>query len=89
MENISLITILYILNIFAAVIIIFVERKRPAATMAWIMVLFILPGIGLVLYLMLSQLFARYKLHNLSSAMEMRGNPHLLEQKASMREGSR
>jgi len=82
------ITILYILNIIAALIIIFVERKRPSATLAWIMILFILPGIGLALYIILSQFIARYKLHNLSSSMKMRDNPYLLEQKARMREGS-
>ena len=81
------ITVLYILNILATLIIIFVERKRPSATLAWIMILFVLPGVGLVLYVILSQLLARYKLHNLSSYMQMRDNPYLLDQKESMRHG--
>ena len=84
----SFTTVLYILNIIATGIIIFAERKRPAATLAWIMILFVLPGVGLVLYIILSQLFARYKLERLSSSMVMRNNPHLLAQKAQMKEGT-
>ncbi len=80
-------TVLYIFNILAALLIIFVERKRPSATMAWVMILFILPGVGLVLYIISSQLLARYKLNNLSSAMVNRDNPFLLGQKQQLREG--
>jgi len=78
---------IYILNFFVALLIVFVERKRPSATVAWIMILFILPGVGLILYIIFSQLLARYKLHSLSNYMQMRDNPYLLDQKESMRHG--
>ena len=81
-------TVLYIFNIIAALVIIFVERKRPSATMAWVMILFILPGAGLVLYIISSQLLARYKLSSLSSAMINKDNPFLVGQKRQMREGT-
>ena len=58
---------IYIVNFLVALLIIFVERKRPSATVAWIMILFVLPGAGLVLYVIFSQLLARYKLYSLSS----------------------
>ena len=81
------ITVLYIFNIIASLLIIFVERKRPSATMAWVMILFILPGAGLVLYIISSQLLARYKLSSLSSSMVNRDNPFLMGQKQQLCEG--
>ena len=79
--------VFYILNILATLFIIFAERKRPSATVAWIMILFALPGAGIVLYIIFSQLLARYKLESLSSSMVMRGNPFLLGQKERMARG--
>ena len=84
----SFLDVIYILNFLVALLIIFVERKRPSATVAWIMILFVLPGAGLVFYIIFSQLLARYRLHSLSSYMHMKDNPYLLEQKSRMREGS-
>ena len=84
----SFTTVMYILNIFVSIFIIFAERKRPSSTIAWIMVLFVLPGVGIVLYIMLSQLLARHRLSSLSSTMHFRNNPFLLDQKRSINEGS-
>ena len=81
-------TAIYILNIFVTIFIIFAERKRPSSTIAWIMILFALPGAGIVLYIIFSQLLARHRLSSLSSAMHFRNNPFLLEQKQSINEGS-
>lgn len=58
----SLISKIYLINIAMAVVVIFLERKDPAATLAWVLVLLIFPGFGFVLYLMLSQNFSRKKL---------------------------
>ena len=80
--------ILYIIDILVCVFIIFEERKRPVATLAWIMIIFILPVVGLVLYIMLSQLLARHRLSSLSSSMLMRDNPFLVDQKRLMSEGT-
>ena len=44
-----------ILNIFLAAIIIFLERKEPTSTWAWILVLFFLPIVGFGLYLLLGR----------------------------------
>ncbi len=44
-----------ILNIFLAAIIIFLERKDPSSTWAWILVLFFLPVVGFLLYLLLGR----------------------------------
>ena len=55
----SPITIIYIINVFVSIFIIFAERKRPSATIAWVMLLYVLPGVGIMLYIMSSQLLAR------------------------------
>lgn len=48
-------------NTIVAILIIFLERKDPAATLAWVMVLFFLPVIGIFLYIMLSNSVIRKK----------------------------
>ncbi|MDW5300249.1 MAG: cardiolipin synthase [Sedimentibacter sp.] len=58
----SSISVIYLINIAMAVVVIFLERKDPTATLAWVMVLLIFPGFGFVLFLMLSQNFSRKKL---------------------------
>ena len=65
-----LITALGVVNIFIALTIIFLEKKDPSATLAWIMVLFLLPGIGFVLYLLISKNMSRKKLFQLSKFEE-------------------
>ena len=42
-------------NILSALIIIFLERKNPSSTWAWVLVLFFLPLVGFVLYLLLGR----------------------------------
>lgn len=58
-------TIFYIINIILAIAIIFMERKDPTATLAWVLVLLVLPGLGFILYLFLSQNFNRNKLFSM------------------------
>lgn len=59
------ISIIYIINIVMAVIIIFLERKDPTATLAWVLVLVVFPGVGFVFYLLLSQNFSRKRLFSM------------------------
>lgn len=58
----SAVSLIYLINFAMAVIVIFLERKDPTATLAWVLVLLILPGIGFIFYLLLSQNFSRKKL---------------------------
>lgn len=44
-----------VLNIFLAVALIFLERRDPAATWAWLLVLFFLPLVGFFIYLLLGR----------------------------------
>ncbi|HZK01679.1 MAG TPA: cardiolipin synthase [Anaerovoracaceae bacterium] len=59
--------VIYAINFVIAFVIIFLERKNPAASLAWIMVLFMLPGAGIFLYLLLSQNISRQRIFKLSN----------------------
>ncbi|MGL4875271.1 MAG: cardiolipin synthase [Clostridium sp.] len=54
--------LLLLLNIIFAGIVIFVDRKNPTTTLAWILVFFILPYIGFIIYLLVGQNFSGRKL---------------------------
>ncbi|SHK00910.1 cardiolipin synthase [Desulforamulus aeronauticus] len=58
-------TIITILNIFLAIIVIFMERRNIAETWAWLMVLLFLPVLGFILYLIFGQNMSRRKLYKL------------------------
>lgn len=51
----SIFPIIMLLNILFALVIIFLERKKPSSTWAWLLVLFFIPFFGFVLYLLLGR----------------------------------
>jgi cardiolipin synthase len=53
LQNFSFVIIL--LNIFLAITVIFLERRNASSTWAWLMVLFFIPVLGFVMYLILGQ----------------------------------
>ncbi|MEQ2529354.1 cardiolipin synthase [Robertmurraya yapensis] len=57
-----LVGLIFILNMFLATIVIFLERKDAGATWAWILVLFFVPGVGFLTYLLFGQSLSRKKL---------------------------
>lgn len=54
--------IVVILNIFFSLSLIFIERKDPTTTWAWLLIMLILPGVGFAIYLILGQNFSRERL---------------------------
>lgn len=58
--------VVYVLNTIIALGLIFIDNKSPTATMAWIMILYIMPLFGLILYLILSQNIARQKIFRMT-----------------------
>lgn len=57
------ITILVLLlNTILAFSLIFIERKDPTTTWAWLLIFLVLPGIGFIIYIILGQNFSRQKL---------------------------
>lgn len=53
---------IFILNIIFSFSLIFIERKSPTTTWAWLMILLVLPGIGFCLYIMFGQNLSRQKI---------------------------
>ncbi len=66
-DTFGAITVAYLLNIVLSFVIIFMERKDSTATLAWLLVLLMLPGVGFFLYLLLSQNFSRKKLFTMKA----------------------
>ncbi|MCK8518583.1 cardiolipin synthase [Methanoculleus sp. 7T] len=62
MELEFLLAIILILNIVFAVTIVFFERRNPTAALAWLVVLFSLPTVGFVLYLLFGQNYTRQRM---------------------------
>lgn len=52
-----------ILNIILAISIVLSEKKQPEKTIAWLLILLLLPGIGLIIYIFLGRNWKIYKLN--------------------------
>ena len=51
-----------VLNIFFSFSLIFIERKDPTTTWAWLLILLVLPGLGFIIYLLFGQNLSRQKI---------------------------
>ena len=79
---------LFIANVLVAVSAIVLERHNPASALAWIMVIFMLPIAGIILYFLLSQNVARRKMYHLTKFEEQTINESLDRQTRDIKEGS-
>jgi cardiolipin synthase A/B len=57
--------IYFLISITFAVTVVFLERRNIGATWAWLMVLFFLPGLGFVIYLLFGQNLSRRKIYKI------------------------
>ncbi|MDR1573958.1 MAG: cardiolipin synthase [Clostridiales Family XIII bacterium] len=81
----GLLNALFAFNFIIALTIIFLERKDPSATLAWIMILFLVPAVGIVFYFMFSQNISRQRIFRLSRYEELVVNNPLNEQVAQVK----
>jgi cardiolipin synthase len=56
-----------VINIFLAIGLVFFERKNPTAALGWILILFAIPIIGFILYLLFGQNFYKRKLFRMKA----------------------
>ena len=78
--------IIYVLNALIALgLIFFDDSKSPTATMAWIMVLFMVPAAGLFLYMIFSQNIARQQIFRMTEDEEEGKNTLIDWQKEAVR----
>lgn len=57
-------TIILLINIFCVLSLIFIERREPNTTWAWLLIFILLPGIGFIIYLIFGQNLIREKIFN-------------------------
>lgn len=79
MNSTILLIVAYIINIISAISLIFIERKEPTTTWAWLLVLIILPGIGFLLYLIFGQNLSRQKIFREKKVIDERKSRELIE----------
>ncbi len=84
----TIITILFIINVIIALTIIFLERKDPSATLAWILVLMLMPAFGVIFYFLFSQNIARKKIFRLTRNEEKLLTNSLTKQAKALSQGS-
>lgn len=80
--------ILFVINLILAFTIIFLERKEPSATLAWLLVLFLIPGVGIVLYAAFSQNISRQKIFTIYENEEMVVSSALRKQHQALDRGT-
>ncbi|MDD4566206.1 MAG: cardiolipin synthase [Eubacteriales bacterium] len=83
----NIISVLFLVNIVIAFTIIFLERKNPSSTLAWIMILFLVPVVGIIFYFLFSQNIARQRIFRMSTHEESMINSSLEEQNTLINKG--
>lgn len=78
------INIALIVNMILIITLIFIERKRPINTIAWIFAVVFLPGIGFLLYLLLGQNLSRKKLFELKEDEDRKLRQFVSSQRESL-----
>lgn len=76
--------IVYLLNLLAIIAVIFIERRSPSATLAWVMVLALIPILGFIMYLILSQNFFTKRINELTEEENLFISENLERQKKEM-----
>ena len=79
--------LLYVVNILLIFTVIFIERKTPSATLAWIMILTFIPILGFLFYLVFNQNLSRSKISRLTEREELAVSSALRKQMDAMDRG--
>ncbi|NTW71230.1 MAG: cardiolipin synthase [Eubacteriaceae bacterium] len=79
-------SIVLIINFILTFIIIFLERKNPQSTYAWLLLLWMIPAVGFIFYLLFSQNLARRKIFKMYSEEVELTNSLILQQKKDLAE---
>ena len=53
---------LFVINIIFSLLIVFFQRRNPTNVWAWLLLLYFIPGLGFVLYLILGQNFRKERM---------------------------
>ena len=75
----TLFILLQIINILFAIVLIFVERRNAATTWAWLLFLFVFPGVGLLAYILLGQNLSKNRLFSQKRIKDIEVKKHELK----------
>lgn len=81
--------IAYVISIICAISLIFIERKEPTTTWAWLLILLVLPVFGFILYLMFGQNLSRQKIFREKKVTDEIKSKKLLEKFKEEKKNSR
>lgn len=79
MSSSILLIIAYVVSILSAISLIFIERKEPNTTWAWLLILFVLPGVGFIIYLIFGQNLSRQKIFREKKVVDEKKSKVLIE----------
>ena len=68
-----------VINMILSFSLIFIERKEPQTTWAWLLIMIILPGVGFAIYLLLGQNFSRERLFKEKKKIDKQKRKKILE----------
>jgi Phosphatidylserine/phosphatidylglycerophosphate/cardiolipin synthases and related enzymes len=73
-----------VINIFFAIGIVFLERKNPTAALGWILLLFVIPILGFVMYIIFGQNFYKKRIFRLKKEEDLYFQEILKRQKEEL-----
>ena len=79
----QLVNVLFVLNIILALMVVAFERRKPTATLSWLLVMLFLPGFGFILYLFLGQDLRKERLFYIKEGEERELYPLVKQQDES------
>ena len=65
--------LLMLVNMISVFSLIFIERKDPTTTWAWLLILLLIPGVGFIVYLLLGQNLSRQKIFREKKIINKKG----------------
>ena len=68
----NILTVLYVLTVLAVIVVVLSENRNPVKSMAWVLVLLLLPVVGLVIYLIFGRSLKGMSLISSSDLRELR-----------------
>ncbi len=71
-----------VVNIILTIVVIFLERKQPSSTYAWLLFVWVVPVIGFLCYILFSQKFSSNRVYKMQKINNQRYNKKLAAQKA-------
>ena len=88
----NILMVLYMLTVLAVIVVVLSENRNPVKSMAWMLVLVLLPVVGLVIYLVFGRSLKGMSLISRSHLRELRHMndfPEAINQEADLSDSSR